>query len=84
MDGKDEWTPVVKRKRKATRVKRSSESESSSSEVDVSCSRKVKYEKHEGIPGLKIYHSGPATWTCLLYTSPSPRDATLSRMPSSA
>ena len=25
-----------------------------------------------------------ASWTCLLYTSPSPRDATLSRMPSSA
>ena len=25
-----------------------------------------------------------APWTCLLYTSPSPRDATLSRMPSSA
>ena len=24
------------------------------------------------------------TWFCLLYTSPSPRDATLSRMPSSA
>ena len=23
-------------------------------------------------------------WRCLLYTSPSPRDATLSRMPSSA
>ena len=23
-------------------------------------------------------------WVCLLYTSPSPRDATLSRMPSSA
>ena len=23
-------------------------------------------------------------WCCLLYTSPSPRDATLSRMPSSA
>ena len=23
-------------------------------------------------------------WICLLYTSPSPRDATLSRMPSSA
>ena len=40
-------------------------------------------------------HNGPTTWenivcscipcnTCLLYTSPSPRDATLSRMPSSA
>ena len=25
-----------------------------------------------------------AHWSCLLYTSPSPRDATLSRMPSSA
>ena len=26
----------------------------------------------------------PVHWACLLYTSPSPRDATLSRMPSSA
>ena len=26
----------------------------------------------------------PAHYACLLYTSPSPRDATLSRMPSSA
>ena len=26
----------------------------------------------------------PSPWVCLLYTSPSPRDATLSRMPSSA
>ena len=26
----------------------------------------------------------PLHWGCLLYTSPSPRDATLSRMPSSA
>ena len=30
---------------------------------------------------IKICNS---TYTCLLYTSPSPRDATLSRMPSSA
>ena len=28
--------------------------------------------------------STPQTMACLLYTSPSPRDATLSRMPSSA
>ena len=30
--------------------------------------------------------TGPQSWrwVCLLYTSPSPRDATLSRMPSSA
>ena len=31
-------------------------------------------------PGLKVGDR----WCCLLYTSPSPRDATLSRMPSSA
>ena len=36
--------------------------------------------KMEEVTGLKLY---PA-YTCLLYTSPSPRDATLSRMPSSA
>ena len=29
-------------------------------------------------------HFGGHSHTCLLYTSPSPRDATLSRMPSSA
>ena len=28
--------------------------------------------------------AGLGFWACLLYTSPSPRDATLSRMPSSA
>ena len=32
-----------------------------------------------GIPTLMLFKNG-----CLLYTSPSPRDATLSRMPSSA
>ena len=31
-----------------------------------------------------IHHSGYPQWTCLLYTSPSPRDRTRSRMPSSA
>ena len=31
-----------------------------------------------------LVYTGKATGTCLLYTSPSPRDATLSRMPSSA
>ena len=30
------------------------------------------------------YRSGKENKACLLYTSPSPRDATLSRMPSSA
>ena len=34
-----------------------------------------KQQKNDVVPGFE---------TCLLYTSPSPRDATLSRMPSSA
>ena len=34
----------------------------------------IRYEGPKGGPGM----------SCLLYTSPSPRDATLSRMPSSA
>ena len=34
----------------------------------------------EGAPGLRLYHPN----YCLLYTSPSPRDRTRSRMPSSA
>ena len=35
---------------------------------------------------LRVYNymSAALALTCLLYTSPSPRDATLSRMPSSA
>ena len=47
---------------------------------------------HEMKDGLKAYYSPDLQelvftklkWCCLLYTSPSPRDATLSRMPSSA
>ena len=36
-------------------------------------------------PGRELIDpESPITVTCLLYTSPSPRDATLSRMPSSA
>ena len=36
-------------------------------------------------PVLQQPHLNPNNpFTCLLYTSPSPRDATLSRMPSSA
>ena len=37
--------------------------------------------KHEGYPDESTL---PTFEDCLLYTSPSPRDATLSRMPSSA
>ena len=42
-----------------------------------------------GLPDLRVVSiqhpiGGVDQTTCLLYTSPSPRDATLSRMPSSA
>ena len=36
------------------------------------------------ICGIVLLHLNPYFYDCLLYTSPSPRDATLSRMPSSA
>ena len=47
---------------------------------------------HRIMAGFMIQGGDPQTkdetledlWGCLLYTSPSPRDATLSRMPSSA
>ena len=35
-------------------------------------------------PGQTVQLDRYRFWGCLLYTSPSPRDATLSRMPSSA
>ena len=38
------------------------------------------YANRKGI----VLDSLSVSYTCLLYTSPSPRDATLSRMPSSA
>ena len=31
-------------------------------DVDVSCSRLVPYEEHDGIPGLTIFRRGPPTW----------------------
>ena len=45
-------------------------------EVENPISQKMRYMRSSLFPGLIN--------TCLLYTSPSPRDATLSRMPSSA
>ena len=51
----------------------------------------LDYESDLGHPGEYPYTRGvhptlhrSKLWTCLLYTSPSPRDRTRSRMPSSA
>ena len=41
-----------------------------------------KYAEEDGVETLVTGYT--TATTCLLYTSPSPRDATLSRMPSSA
>ena len=40
--------------------------------------------KNTFIAFMKKYKDGKWVWGCLLYTSPSPRDQALSRMPSSA
>ena len=42
----------------------------------------TRYMKREGQLWIKIFPDKPIT--CLLYTSPSPRDLSTSRMPSSA
>ena len=39
---------------------------------------------HANELGIKVKTASSGLTDCLLYTSPSPRDATLSRMPSSA
>ena len=47
----------------------------------------IRDEGNRAGPPLVLLHGAYASvhaWDCLLYTSPSPRDATLSRMPSSA
>ena len=59
---------------------------------EIMCELKGTYETTYGVPNrnylkdfgdaLKTFTAGP--YTCLLYTSPSPRDRTRSRMPSSA
>ena len=43
---------------------------------------KISYQEHEKLGHAEL--QGHQAMSCLLYTSPSPRDATLSRMPSSA
>ena len=43
-----------------------------------------KLEKNSGKFNVGICHPGAVDKTCLLYTSPSPRDTVRSRMPSSA
>ena len=42
------------------------------------------YDYKEKLQHILVRHEQGGIHACLLYTSPSPRDATLSRMPSSA
>lgn len=69
--GKEQWTPVVRRKRTRQRVCDDTDSESSRSEVDVSCSRRVEFQKKDGVPGLNIYRRGPTVWTPIAFRTRS-------------
>ena len=71
-DGKEEWTPVVRKKRKARKRCESSESDSDGSKVDVSCSRLVRYEERDETPGLTVFRRGPATWIPIKAAKPKP------------
>ena len=42
------------------------------------------YAAENGESVVAMFIHNPKKWDCLLYTSPSPRDERLSRMPSSA
>ena len=42
------------------------------------------FQNYALFPHMTVYENLAFPLSCLLYTSPSPRDATLSRMPSSA
>ena len=69
-DGKDEWTPVKRRRKMRRRSIERESSSASGSEVDVSCARVV--EKHKGTPGLKVSRRGPDTWIPIKAAKPEP------------
>ena len=56
--------------------------------ADQGCLVLQPYDTEKGAgtmsPHTVLRAIGPEPWACLLYTSPSPRDRTRSRMPSSA
>ena len=52
--------------------------------VNISLNTYAQIEKLETVKILTYYHVKEDSLTCLLYTSPSPRDRQKSRMPSSA
>ena len=67
-----EWTPLVIDSTRGTTV----------SFLDTTANFRFRYQYR--IQAIDDNHLINYSDTCLLYTSPSPRDATLSRMPSSA
>ena len=52
--------------------------------LDIVSSRLLEIRAKYGAEALARFHGAPVTLSCLLYTSPSPRDRQKSRMPSSA
>ena len=78
-DGKEEWTPVVRRRKGRRHVSGSSESDSDGSKVDVSCSRLVRYEVRDETPGLAVFRRGPATWIPIKAVAVKPEEPIAAR-----
>ena len=53
-------------------------------ESDLNLQSKINIQKKLDYGNANLVIAVPDDWICLLYTSPSPRDRTRSRMPSSA
>ena len=71
--GEDPWVSITGRYPEGARVQATI-----TNLTDYGCFAEIE----EGVEGL--VHVSEMDWTCLLYTSPSPRDQRGSRMPSSA
>ena len=76
----DEWTRVIKEKdEQIAQLMEEGEKLSKQELQSNSIIKKLRQKDKQNDQLLAAQR-----YTCLLYTSPSPRDATLSRMPSSA
>ena len=51
----EDWTWVIKRSQRRKKPQTVDSSDYSGSELDVSCSRKVEYTVHDGVPGVIVY-----------------------------
>ena len=67
-----------------TTIKRATKAKGFSWGISEEVGKNIRLIEMFGLPGLKNLNQYFKIYNCLLYTSPSPRDGLLSRMPSSA